>query len=108
MCEVYPVAFDQGRTSLTNATAARLSTPTALYHSPTHRAAEDRIENELQQQKRNQGPVPAQEASGAAGRGPKGDFYSIGDVVKVEYGGLFMIERYQGGKWVVVALGPCC
>ena len=94
--------------ALASAPAARFSTPTALYHAPTHRAAEDRIENELQQQKRNQGPVPAQEASGAAGRGPKGDFYSIGDVVKVEYGGLFMIERYQGGKWVVVALGPCC
>ena len=38
--------------------------------------------------------------------GPKGDFYSIGNIVKDEYGALFMIERYQNGKWIVVALGP--
>ena len=42
----------------------------------------------------------------AATGGPKGDFYSIGNVVKDEYGALFMIERYQRGKWIVVALGP--
>ena len=42
----------------------------------------------------------------AATGGPKGDFYSIGNVVKDEYGALFMIERYQNGKWIVVALGP--
>ena len=36
----------------------------------------------------------------------KGDFYSIGNIVKDEYGALFMIERYQNGKWIVVALGP--
>ena len=40
----------------------------------------------------------------AATGGPKGDFYSIGNVVKDEYGALFMIERYQNGKWIVVAL----
>ena len=38
------------------------------------------------------------QARRAATGGPKGDFYSIGDVVKDEYGGLFMIDRYQGGK----------
>ena len=42
----------------------------------------------------------------AATGGPKGDFYSIGNIVKDEYGALFMIERYQRGKWIVVALGP--
>ena len=46
------------------------------------------------------------QARRAAAGGPKGDFYSVGDVVKDEYGGLFMIDRYQGGKWIVVALGP--
>ena len=34
----------------------------------------------------------------AASGGPKGDFYSIGNVVKDEYGALLMIERYQNGK----------
>ena len=38
------------------------------------------------------------QARRAATGGPKGDFYSIGDVVKDEYGGLFMIERYQGAS----------
>ena len=46
---VQTVAFGQGRPSLTDATAARFSTPTAPYQSPTHRAAEDRIENEREQ-----------------------------------------------------------
>ena len=46
------------------------------------------------------------QARRAATGGPKGDFYSIGNVVKDEYGALFMIERYQRGKWIVVALGP--
>ncbi len=45
-------------------------------------------------------------AKRAATGGPKGDFYSIGNVVKDEYGALLMIERYQNGKWIVVALGP--
>ena len=45
-------------------------------------------------------------AKRAATGGPKGDFYSIGNIVKDEYGALFMIERYQNGKWIVVALGP--
>ena len=44
-----------------NAPAARFSTPTALYHLPTHRAAEDRIKNELQQQENSQAPVPKKE-----------------------------------------------
>ena len=44
------------------------------------------------------------QARRAATGGPKGDFYSIGNVVKDEYGALFMIERYQRGKWIVVAL----
>ena len=44
-------------------------------------------------------------AKRAATGGPKGDFYSIGNIVKDEYGALFMIERYQNGK-IVVALGP--
>ena len=37
-------------------------------------------------------------AKRAATGGPKGDFYSIGNVVKDEYGALLMIERYQNGK----------
>ena len=41
----------------------------------------------------------------AVAGGPKGDFYIIGDAVKDEYGGLFVMERYHG-KWIVVCLGP--
>ena len=99
-------AFGQGRTSLENRTAARFSTSIASSPTPPHRAAEDRIENEPQQAENSQAPVPAQEGPGEAGRDrrPEGRLLSIGNIVKDEYGALFMIERYQNGKWIVVAL----
>ena len=52
------------KNALASAPAARFSTPTALYHAPTHRAAEDRIKNEREQQESSQGPVPKKEAPG--------------------------------------------
>ena len=49
---IFTLAFGQRSSSIANAPAARFSTPTALYQSPTHRAAENCIENERAEAKK--------------------------------------------------------